>query len=247
MKAFIAALLIIFLCGCGLIPKKVEFFQKKVKAIPEKTEKAVEMEKQAAQIISKKASQAYIAAVREDSSTNVVFPLWDIFMISPILSESLGPPKSPYKGNVTNLAQNIQKSIATLDQKLDDAREDNKPLEGKKIEGTGVVQMSYFTYLFIVLGSLFVIYKVISVGFKIYGTMNPVVGLGVNALKVPAEQVKKALLETIEGGERFKKEVEELISDENLRDAIVKIFRNSQEVKQSRDTQKLIKDLTRKD
>jgi hypothetical protein len=244
-KAILVSCLSFFLAGCFLLPKKVEFGQKEIKAVPAKTEKHDELDRQAADYVDRKVDEAYIAAIHEDSSTNVTKPLGQAHVVSDALSTSLGPPKTPYNNNPTNLALSLDKGTATLNIKLEDYRDKMEPLIGKEIEGTGIIQMNYF----VMIGGIVLLFWIGSILFKIAsvaGWFHPAVGIGVNALKLPAKAIAKITSEVIEGGEEFKKRIEEEVTDEATVNKIKEIFARSHQIKQSRDTQNAVRDLTRK-
>jgi hypothetical protein len=228
--------------GCSLIPKNVEFFQKKVKKVPTKGETQIQREKQAAKYIWYNIDEAYIAAEKEHSSTNVTKPLNNAKVAAPALYTSLGPPKKEWTGIPIDLAKDLNQATAKLDDKVDDYRVDNKALEGKKIEGTGLLQMSYFTYLFIILAVLWVG----KMALNIYAHANPAVGLGLNALRVPGNIAAKAVSEVVEGGEHFLNRVEKEVTDPDTQKRIVALFKSSQMEKQSRDVQQVVDTLTKK-
>ena len=233
--------------GCGLIPKRVEFFQKKVEAVPEKTPKAKELEKQVAKRIAQDVDQALEAAKAEHSSTNVINPLESADTLAPALSSSLGQPKEPYTGKAEPLAQKINKEEAKLDQELEEYREDNRALEGKKIEGTGKISMPWIVYVALVVGGLAFLWFVIKIGIAVASNMYPGVGVGLNMLKVPGRQAAKSLSEVLEGGEHFKELVKTASElEDDIKDQVLALFKRAQVEKQSRDVQKVIKNITSK-
>lgn len=228
--------------GCGIIPKSVELFQKKVKPVPVKTEKAAELERQAIDFIDQKVEKAYIAGIKENVSTNVIQPLRDAHIVAPSLLTSLGPPATPWKSTSTNLALSLDKSTAALNSKLEDYRDKNEKLEGKKIEGTGIVQMPWLVYIAI----LVILFYIIKFALSIYGSINPVVGLGFRVAKVPVDLLKRGFSEIIEAGETFKDSIEDKIEDPVVKNEVIDLFRQAHLAKQSRDTQDVIQTITRK-
>lgn len=71
---FLVTLLAVFLSGCSLWPKRVKYFQDKVKLVPEENLAHQELRKEAALYISKKTAQTTIAAIKENASTNIIVP-----------------------------------------------------------------------------------------------------------------------------------------------------------------------------
>ncbi len=233
------------LTGCGtLLPKNVEFFQKKVKKVPIKTEQTQELERQAAVFIDKKVDQALAAANKEGASTNVVDPLKDAHTVAPALSTSLGPPKTEFKGPPAKLEEKLNHNTATLNEKIQDYRESVQPLEGKKIEGTGKVQINYFVWIGLIVGGGFVLFNVIKIALNVASTMNPAVGMGMNVAKIPAKQVAKGFSEMVEGGEHFKDLVKEKIEEADIQEKVLDLFSRAHKEKQSRDVQGVIKNIT---
>lgn len=235
--------------GCSLIPKNVEFFQKKVKDVPAKKASAIETERQAAKYLWEELDNAYVAAMVEHASTNVTIPLRNAHIVAPALSLSLGPPEtvwptaSTYQSDSsTNLAKELTKNTAKLNEKIDDYRDDTKPLAGKKIEGTGLIQMSYFTYVGILIGLV----MLVRFGMNVYAKTNPAAAIGMNMMRIPAQQASKALSEIIEGGEHFIGKVTDEIKDPVVLDKVISLFKSAHMEKQSRDVQNIVDTLTKK-
>lgn len=114
-------------------------------------------------------------------------------------------------------------------------------------ENTALAQKFYnfwkwFKIIFFSILTLFLLW----IGLKVYSIFNPLVGIGMNAAKVPFNIVKDGFTHVIQGGERFKKELEQKIEDPELKNQLLELFKISQEAKQSPEVQNLIKDLTKK-
>ena len=227
--------------GCSLIPKRIEFFQDKVKQVPDKTEYTQEKERQAAEFVDRKIDEVKDIAYSENSSTNIIIPLLDASIVSDALKLSLGPPIKVWDDNPELLAAQITKELAKLNNKIDNYRKDIQPNVGKKIENSGIISIGYFTYVGIILAFIFIIWT----GLKIYGLFNPIVGVGVNVAKVPLGVLKTGFSQLLTAGETFKRTVDEKIEDPETRVLIKELFRLSHERKQNQDIQNFIKDLTK--
>src|SRR6267142_2113137 len=100
MKKFLALIPIIsLLTGCSsLVPHRVEFFQSKVKAFPEQSDTLKEDQRKAAALASIRATETYLAAVKDGAPASVTIPAKDVIDLTHAISTSLGPPKYLFKG-----------------------------------------------------------------------------------------------------------------------------------------------------
>ncbi len=238
--------------GCGLIPKKVEFFQDKVHLVPELKQADKEIQRQTAQRAEEKARETYGAAIYTDADPAVVAPAAETVILTDAVSESVGPPVKPASADKTTqaLVNELRTSIAKLNQRMDDFKKDNNENAGKKIEGTGFFQVPYFVYLggFLIVGLIgFVILSVLWSFVKMAGMANPPVQMGVTAAQLSANFLKRSLSEVVKGGEQFKDSLMGAVEDPDLQAKIKELFRIEQERAQSHDTQGLIKTLTKKE
>jgi len=235
----------VLMAGCGLIPKPVEIGQSKVKAVPEKTARAIEAEKQAAQLVARRTSEAR-DAVLSQSYTNALAPLTDARDAAVGLSYSLGSPARPWDSSGAELALRLGGLEAKLDRALTQYREDTAPLVGKKIEGTGILQISYFLWLAIVAGGLFLIW----IGIQLVGAVYPPVGLGVRGLsaagRIGGRTAARALEQVVRGGEAFKEALDRSDLDDRAKAAVLDLLRRHQTASQDDHVQVLIQNLTRR-
>jgi hypothetical protein len=240
--ATVGLALLLAVAGCGtLLPKRVEFFQKKVKPLPEATPRQVERLKQAAYAAEKSATATVEAATRESCSTNVLGPARSTERLTSAVSLSLGPPKSPARGDGTALADQVVKDVAELNSNVAAYREKLDPLVGKKIEGTGWFQIGYVTYIGVIIGILALIW----VALKIYGTINPVVGLGTQVFgRVSSSIAAQGFSELVKGGQEFKKYLAESGLDAAVQAKVLDLFtRAHKETQTPASTQVLVKNL----
>ena len=239
-RLLIIIISVLVFAGCYIIPKDVELFQDKVKPVPEKSAKLVEAEKQAALTLKYRVNQSRDAALQENASTNIINPLNEARLLAEPLSLSLGAPERQFDKKVEDLVAILLLENSRLDRKLDLYRNDTRENVGKKIEGTGVMQVSWFTAIFWTIGVVFLI----SVAIKIIGIIYPPVGIGANLMRIPSSIVKNGFSQLIAGGESFKREVDRAFEDEKTKQKIKELFRISQERVQDKDIQDVVKKLT---
>jgi len=235
------AALAVSLTGCGtLLPGRVEFFQKKVKPVPEATSAAKDTERQAAARAALKAHETWLNAVKEGSSSAVTVPAQETAALTEAVTDSLGPPSKPWEGTTTALVEKVDRDIAKLNRKLDDYREKIEPLEGKKIEGTGFFSIGFFTMWGVILLVLFLGWTAL----KVYGIMNPAVGLGVRtAGKVSSAILHRGFTELVEGGEKFRTWVRKHPTETLTKAEIEELFVSAQKEEQSRDVKNVVENL----
>jgi len=249
MKRILAAVLAVsLLSGCGtLLPKRVELFQKKVKAFPEPSEGYLEVQRQAAALAEQRAQEALDAARAESVSTNVLAPASDALTLSGAVSDSLGNPSKPAPD--ASVAGKLRHAMAKLDSKIADFKERNDLLEGKKIEDTGLFKVPYLVWLggvfFLIFAGL-VIASLVWTALKVYATTNPPLALGLNAVQAGGNFAKKALAQLLKGGEDFKQAVAKEIVDPAALARVRELFRVHQQINQDQDVQAVVKELTRK-
>ena len=230
------------LAGCGtLIPKKVEFFQKKVQAVPEKTASELETERQAAYAASLSARLTVDAVVKNNDPTNVVIPAKNTEALTAAVSTSLGPPQTIPSGAVTNLANKVVENRADLDRRVARYSDKVAPLVGKKIEGTGLIRIPYFVYIGGIALALFLAWSV----WKIYASTNPVLSLGTNVVgRVSSKVASAAVSEVAKGGELFKEKVAESELTAEVKAKVLELFSHAHAKAQDKSTQDIVKALT---
>jgi hypothetical protein len=245
MKTLLSLCLTVsLLSGCALWPAKVGYFQKKVKPVPELPAKAVNHQRQAGQYVAEKTAIVEKAAIAEKSSPAVLVPAAEAAGAAAALTESLGPPASPFVGPSTNLIQTLHKDQATLNTKLDQYRDIVEPLLGKKIAGTGI-QIGFFTNWFLWIGGGLLLAFLVWAGVKAYGMMNPAVSLGSNLVSgVAGKALSASVSEIVGGGERFLTYIENSPLTTDVKKWISELFKGSQQQTQSPTTSTLVDKLT---
>lgn len=236
------------LSGCGtLIPKNVEFFQDKVAAVPEATSRETETQKQAAKLAAARAKDTLIAAVAENASPSVVIPASDTATLTESVSTSVGQPLHPSSLTAPELATKLDSAVASLGRRLDDFKEENNANSGKKIEGTGVFQISYFVWIGLVLFIGFILFIAVSVGWsilKVFALTNPPLAMGINVASMGAKTVSKGFTQLVRGGENFKDRVNAEIADKEIATKVLELFKSEQQKAQNEDVQEVVKHLT---
>lgn len=232
------------LTGCGLIPKRVEFFQEKVRPVPALRDGDKEVQRQAAKQAAERADETLKAALHEGSGPAVVEPAKETAQLTDVVSESLGPPLHRSTETSEQLVLRLEKTIAKLNQRIEDFKKDNDENAGKKIEGTGLISVPYFAWLGIVGAALFVIYFVLRTLVTVAAAGSPPVALGLQAVQLGGRGVAALAKEVIHGGEVFKEKLAESGLAEEVQEQVKKLFVSSHREAQSPSTQDAIKKLT---
>ena len=246
-KILVLIPIVLALAGCGtLIPKQVEFFQKKVKALPEKTASQIEKEKQAAYAASLVARITRDAAVANHDPVSVTVPAKQTEELTSAVSVSLGPPES-IPSITTNATAKLSNALverkAELDSDIVKYGNRNEPLVGKKIEGTGLIRVPYFVYI----GGILLLGFIVWTGLKLYGAVNPAVGLGVNTVgRIGGSVISRGFSEVVKAGEEFKTEVQNSELAADVKTKVIAWFTQHQKQEQSHDTKEIVQTLTKK-
>lgn len=240
-----ALVLSLFVSGC-LMPKQVEFGQDKVRAFPVAKAKETEVQRQTAQRAARKAEETFHAAIQTQAAAEVVKPAAETAVLTDAVTTSLGPPLAPAPDTISSvqLAQKLDAAVARLETRIDSFRAANDQNIGKAVEGTGSFQIGYFTQFAIIGALLFFGW----IAIKVMGIFNPTIAVGSRVLSGGAHAVSKVVSkgfsEVIEGGEEFKKQLVAKFDTLKTPEDIKELFRTTQQTKQSRDVQDLIRNLT---
>jgi len=241
-------LLAVAVAGCSsLVPKRVEFFQDRVEKFPEQPTKLVELERQAIYRAHESAKETVVAAVAENASTNVVTPAKATEQLTEAVAVALGPPVSPASKTepAERLAVKLETAVAKFERKVEDFKKDSDENVGKKIEGTGIIQVGYFYWVGGIVLALVVLFTLGKLALTVAATMNPGAAIGLNVLKGAGAIAAKGFAQVIKGGEEFKKWVGKEISDLGLRDKILNEFQSHQMKAQDEDVQNVVQVLTK--
>lgn len=230
--------------GCSLIPKKVELGQSKVHRFPELTNSQKELQKEAAQLAKEKAAETLLAATAENTSTNVITPAREAAALTDAVAESVGPPAKRSNADSQALADEVRASVAKLDRKIDSFKVDNDKLAGKKVEGTGIIQVPYFLWAGGFLVVIFVGWHLAKTALTVASAGNPGALVGVGAMNVAGSVVSRGFQQLVHGGEGFLTWVKNEIPDSALQQKITDAFITRHKVAQDSDIKQLVKQLT---
>ncbi len=234
MKKLLILLGLVVLTGCSIIPKPVEFFQKKVHAFPDATPKQVELEKETAQRATESAQATLQTAVAEDASTNLVAKAQDTAVLTAAVATSLGPPVSPSTAPAPVLAQKLTVQVAKHDKAVDKFAEANEKLEGKKVEGTGALSVPYLVYVGLIGLVIVAGWHIAKLALQAASVANPGALVGVAGMNVAGSVLSKGFHQLVVGGQAFKGWVEKEVEDPTLKQKILDAFVVAQ--KQAQDT-----------
>jgi len=227
--------------GCGLIPKSVEFGQDKVRRFPAHPVAQLEAERQAVQLAATRAREAEIIASIDESAAAV--PAGEAADLSEAVGRSLGPPASPWSAEISALTQKLDAQTAKYNALLVKFKAGNDENAGKKIEGTGFLQVPYFVYLGIVLGVVWVVWMLLKTFANVAGAANPGVAVGLKVAQVGGKVLSRGFSQLLKGGQDFKKKLETEVADPELREKVLEAFRASHVQAQDTDVQNLVKNL----
>lgn len=227
--------------GCGsLIPKSVEFGQSKVKAFPEPTDKQVEVQREVAKRAHEKTSEAFHAAIKEDSGPDVLFPLGDAEKLTEAVSTSLGPPASRGPEDTNKLIAKLESQINKLSQKVDDFKDRNQELVGKKIEGTGFLQIPYLVYVGLIALALILGWHILKIALTAASVANPGAAVGLGVVNVAGSVASKAFSQIVKGGENFLDKIKTEIQDPALQAKIKDLFTSAHKEAQDAEVRAIV-------
>ncbi len=229
--------------GCGiLLPKKVELFQRKVRAVPVYADSAEENQRQAAQRIVVEADAARVAALQSHASTNIIAPLVAAEQVAGALSTSLGPPSKPYRYSSDSLSNRLIRNRAELNAAIESYADKVQKDVGKSIEGTGLVRIGYFSMI----GGLLLLGALVWFGLKVYGISNPIVG-GVTSVigRISSSILHKGFTQVVAGGEAFKAMLDKSNLDEKTAAYVKQMFVTAQKTAQDADVKAVVTNITK--
>lgn len=245
MKKLLLIFGLAFLAGCGtLMPKKVELFQDKVKAFPEPSPALREVQREVLHRAMETSEKTVRAAIAEGASTNVVKPAVETEQLVEAVSFSLGPPESPSTLSSESLVTKLESKVAKHNVAVEKFKEQNSENEGKKIEGTGLVQVSYFAWIGGILLAVLVLFFLAKILLSGLAMANPVASLGLIGVNATQNTVVRGLVQIARGGEKFKDWVVSEIKDSDLKQKILDAFQSAQVRSQDQDVQNTVKALT---
>ena len=248
MSKTVLIALSLLLAGCGtLVPKKVEFFQDKVEPFPEHKAYAVELQRQLVHRLQEKSNETVEAALIEKASSNVIAPAKEVKRLADAEAVFVGPPLKPVPASTPSavVAEKLETAVAKLDQKIEEFKADNNENSGKKIEGTGLVQIGYFYWVGGIIGALLLIFFLGKMALSIAALVNPGAAVGLNVVNAASSVVAKGFSQLVKGGENFKSWVETEVQDAGLKEKILKEFQSTHMQAQDKDVQDTVRSLTK--
>lgn len=234
--------------GCStFIPKKVELFQDKVQPFPEQSPALIELERQAVYRAHDRIGEAIVAATVEGSSTNVVIPAKEAEKLTEAVATVIGPPKKPASDFTSSevLAVRLETAVAKLNNQIRDFRIENNENAGKKIEGTGLIQVPYILWTGGTILFLMVLFFIGRLVLSVLAVANPTASVGLNMVNAAQAVVAKGFSQLVKGGEEFKKRIEKEIDDPALKQKILDAFRVEHQHAQDSDVQRTIETITK--
>lgn len=248
MNRFLAILACIMLAGCGtLVPKQVEFFQDKVEPFPEYKEYAQELQRQLVQRLEQKSNETVLAAVAEQTSTNVVAPAKEVQRLAIAESVFVGPPLKPASPAVPSevVAAKVEKAVAKHNEAVQEFKKESNENVGKKIEGTGLIRIPYLYWIGGIIAVLVVLYFVGKLILSAAATANPGAAIGLNVVNAATSVIAKGFSQLVKGGEDFKDWVGKEVQDAGLKEKILKQFQSTHMQAQDKDVQDTVRALTK--
>ncbi len=234
------SLCLLLTAGCmSLVPKKVEFLQDKVHKFPEATAKQVEYQKQAAWLAKEKADETLGAALMEGSSTNVMTPAQNTAKLTDIVATSLGPPVKAATDTDQTVA-NLRAAIAKLEKKIDSFKRDNDENAGKKIEGTGALQIPYFAYVGVIALVIFVLWHLGKLALTIASAANPGAAVGLGVMSVTGDLAGRGVTQLVKGGKKFIEGLGSVVEDPAVKQKIADLFVASHKQAQDSDVKAVV-------
>lgn len=231
----------LFLVGC--LPNK-EFGRKSVPKLPEKvTPRFQETQKEGLTYVKYKLDDVWTYSLTNDVSTNLAADIYATKRVVDALCLQVGPPRYEFKGNFTNLIRNIVGTVSEYDRQMDTFERKLEPLEGKKVEGSGWLSISYWTYYLIMAVVLVVLYITIKILLTIFA---PEVAVGLNSAgRMTSGMLSKAFSQLVAGGEAFKENLDKITDNRELQEKIKHTFRTSQMAEQDKQVQNIVRTLTK--
>jgi hypothetical protein len=129
---------------------------------------------------------------------------------------------------------------ARFQRELSTYRERVQENVGKPIEGTGSIQIGYFTHLLIVAALFAVAWMIV----RIIAIFNAPVSVGLKTVDGSRRFLGRALAEVVEAGQDFKTRLRKRLTDQpDLAESILDDFRDAHRASQSRDVQRTVGEL----
>lgn len=233
------------LAGCStFIPKKVEIGQDKVQKFPESKSKEREVQRQAADRVARDALEVLRRITHgPGTSRDLLEKASDTAVVADAVSDSLGPPMTRNVGDAQELADDMNRATAKLNERVEDFKDENDENAGKKIEGTGKLQVPYFLWVGGFAIGAFVLFAILKVVLTVLSAMNPGVALGTKAVAIGGSALSRAFAQVLRGGQLFKRDLSAVLQNADLEAKVLEIFKKAQDHAQDEETRKTVKHL----
>jgi hypothetical protein len=239
--------LAVLLTGClgSLIPKPVEFDQAKVQKFPEQSPSLRELEREAIYQSHEKATETVVAALKEQVTTNVLAPAKDTMKLTQSALVAAGPPDKIPTVTADVLADKVTTEVGDYNKKVDKFAARDDKYAGKKIEGTGLIQVPYFLWIGGILVVLVIIYFVGKTVLTGAAVANPSAAVGLNVVNAAQSVLASGFSQVVKGGEDFKAWVTKEVTDSGLQTKILNAFQTTQMKAQDQTVQNTIAAMTK--
>jgi len=205
-------------------------------------ETAEESLRQAARLAAERAAETERAALTTEAAPEVLTPARDTAVLTETVAHRLGPPAAPWRGEVTALLARMDAQEARYQRELATYRDRVQERVGKPIEGTGAIQIGYFTHLLILAAICAVAWMIV----RIIAIVNAPVAVGLKTIEGGSKFLGRALAEVVEAGQDFKTRLRKRLADQpDLAESILEDFREAHRTSQSRDVQRAVVGLKR--
>jgi hypothetical protein len=151
-------------------------------------------------------------------------------------SRMVGSPKEEFDGPPQSLSDAIRQAEAGRDEAIDEYAEKIAENIGKKIEGSGAVQMGYFNYIMLLAFMGFVVIIVL----KALAAGNPAIQVGGRIVKAGSKVVSTAATQMIHGVEDFKDRLRKAKLDPDTQEEIRELLRIAMHSKQDEKSKELV-------
>lgn len=244
---FIPVVLALLLAGCmgSLIPQRVELFQKKTQPFPEQSPALRELEQEVIYQSHEKATETVVAALKENTTTNVLTPAKDTMKLTQAAMIVVGPPKKIPTSTADVLADKVVTSAGAYNDKVEKFAKAEDAVAGKKIEGTGLIQVPYFLWIGGIFVAVVILYFLGKTLLSAAAVANPGAAVGLNVVNAAQSVLAAGFSQVVKGGEDFKAWVGKEVTDSGLQAKVLAAFQTTQMKAQDQKVQNVVAAMTK--